>query len=169
LEVIEARWLFDLAPDQIEAVVHPQSIVHSMVEFADGSILAQMGHPDMQLPIQFCLTYPERLASPVRRMDFRELHSLTFEPPDHARFPALRLAQEALRAGGVCPCAFNAANEVAAARFLAGRLSFPGIWRVVAEVLAQTVPGAPESLAEILVADTAARACAESVADRRPL
>jgi 1-deoxy-D-xylulose-5-phosphate reductoisomerase len=166
LEVIEARWLFDLGPDQIEAVVHPQSIIHSMVEFADGSILAQMGYPDMQLPIQYCLTYPERVPSPVRRMDFRDLHTLTFEPPDHARFPALRLAHEALRAGGVCPCAFNAANEVAVERFVAGRLPFPGIWRVVEEVLAQTEPCQPRELAEILAADEAARTCAAEMADR---
>lgn len=166
LEVIEARWLFGLAPDQIEAVVHPQSIIHSMVEFADGSILAQMGYPNMQLPIQYCLTYPERMPSPVKRMDFGQLHTLTFVPPDHARFPALRLAHEALRAGGVRPCAFNAANEVAVARFLDRRLPFPGIWQVVEEVLAATEPGQPGTLDEILLADRQARALAAQVADR---
>jgi 1-deoxy-D-xylulose-5-phosphate reductoisomerase len=169
LEVIEARWLFGLEPDQIEAVVHPQSIIHSMVEFADGSILAQMGHPDMQLPIQYCLTYPERVPSPVRRLDFRDLYELTFEPPDHGRFSALRLAHEALRAGGVCPCAFNAANEVAVAEFVRGKLSFPGIWGVVEDVLAQTEPGHPKSLDEILAADRLARERAVAVAKRRSI
>lgn len=166
LEVIEARWLFGLEPQQIEAVVHPQSIIHSMVEFADGSILAQMGYPDMQLPIQYCLTYPERVSGPVRRMDFRQLHTLTFAPPDPTRFPALRLAHEALRVGGICPCAFNAANEVAVARFLDRRLSFPGIWQVVEEVLAATAPGHPRTLDEILLGDRQARALAACVADR---
>lgn len=166
LEMIEARWLFDLAPEQIETVVHPQSIVHSMVEFADGSILAQMGHPDMRLPIQYCLTYPERQASQVRRMDFRDVFTLHFEPPDHGRFPALRLAREALQAGGSAPCVFNAANEVAVARFLAGHLSFPGIWAAVEETLARTPPACPGTLAEILAAERAARELAAGVADR---
>ena len=169
-EVIEAGWLFGVGVEKVDVVMHRESIVHSMVEFADGSILAQMGHPDMQLPIQFCLTYPERLASPVRRMDFRELHSLTFEPPDHARFPALRLAQEALRAGGVCPCAFNAANEVAVARFLAGRLSFPGIWRVVAAVLAHasTFFGKTANQPDLALASTTYSPCDSSSSRMRP-
>ncbi|MDX9980072.1 MAG: 1-deoxy-D-xylulose-5-phosphate reductoisomerase, partial [Lentisphaeria bacterium] len=134
--------------------------------FADGSILAQMGHPDMRLPIQYCLTYPERQASQVRRMDFRDLFTLQFEPPDHGRFPALRLAREAMQAGGSAPCVFNAANEVAVERFLAGRLPFPGIWAVAEEVLARTPPECPGSLAGILAADRAARAIAAGVADR---
>lgn len=167
LEMIEARWLFGLEPDRIETVVHPQSIVHSLVEFADGSILAQLGHPDMRLPIQFCLTYPQRFPSQVRRMDFRQAHTLAFEPPDEDRFPALRLAREALCAGMGATCAFNAANEVAVERFLAERLPFPAIWGVVDEVLARTALGSFQTVDEAIAADREARERAAVAANRR--
>lgn len=166
LEIIEARWLFGLPPDRIEVVIHPQSIVHSMVEFEDGSILAQMGYPDMRLPIQYCLTYPERLPSLQRPMDFGQPLRLEFEPPDEARFPALRLARQAVAAGGTFPAAFNAANEIAVERFLAGRLRFNAIWEVVAGTLAGH-PNRPHPDLETILADDArARRCAAALADR---
>lgn len=135
LEVIEARWLFDVPADLIDVVVHPQSVVHSMVEFTDGSVLAQLGVTDMKLPIQYALTYPDRWPSPVPRLDWTRASTLTFAPPDLVRFPCLRLAYEALRAGGPAPAILNAANEVAVASFLEHRLRFPGIPAVVAGVL----------------------------------
>ncbi len=131
LEVIEARWLFDLQPDQIEVVVHPQSILHSMVQFCDGSVKAQLGLPDMRVPIQFALTYPERLANQITRFDFFSPVRLTFEPPDLKTFRNLALAYEALRKGGNMPCILNAANEMAVQAFLEQRLSFTGITEVV--------------------------------------
>ncbi len=127
LEVIEARWLFDLQPAQIDVVVHPQSIIHSMVQFEDGSIKAQMGLPDMRLPIQFALHYPERLPSAFPRFDFSAFPALTFEAPDRETFRNLSLAYEALEKGGNLPCILNAANEIAVAAFLEGKLSFLGI------------------------------------------
>jgi 1-deoxy-D-xylulose-5-phosphate reductoisomerase len=135
LEVIEAHWLFDLPADRIDVVVHPQSVVHSMVEFADGSVIAQLGTTDMKLPIQYAFTYPERWPSAVPRLDWSQVMDLRFEPPDLERFPCLRLAYEALRAGGAAPVALNAANEVAVASFLEGQLSLPGIAEVVARTL----------------------------------
>ncbi len=124
LEIIEARWLFDLRPEQIEVVIHPQSIVHSMVEFRDGSILAQMSPPDMRLPIQYALTYPHRLEGPSPKLDFRQAMELQFFPPDPDRFPAIELGLEVARAGGSCGVVVNAANEAAVAAFLAGDLSY---------------------------------------------
>src|SRR5205085_4569869 len=124
LEIIEARWLFDLAPEQIEVVVHPQSIVHSLVEFIDGSVLAQMSPPDMKLPIQYALTWPERRPSPARKLDFTEGLRLDFEPPDEDRFPALRLGREVAAAGGTAGAVLNAANEAAVASFFAGELPY---------------------------------------------
>ena len=127
LEIIEARWLFGVEQDRINVVVHPESIIHSMVEFDDGAIIAQMGHPDMREPIQYALGYPARLPLEHRKMDFAELGSISFHAPDTDRFPALLLAREALSKGGNMPCIMNAANEVAVAAFLQDRLSFYGI------------------------------------------
>ena len=124
LEIIEARWLFDLSPDQIDVVIHPQSIVHSFVEFVDGSVLAQLSPPDMKLPIQFALTWPERFPSPACKLDWSTALCLEFEPPDHDRFPALRLGHEVARSGGTAGAVLNAANEAAVARFLAGTLRY---------------------------------------------
>ena len=127
LEVIEARWLFDVPPESIDVVIHPQSIVHSMVEMVDGSVIAQLGITDMRLPIQYAFSYPERWDGGMAGLDFTRLPALEFEPPDHARFPCLRLACQALAKGGAAPIVLNAANEVAVEAFLAGRLGFTGI------------------------------------------
>ena len=125
LEVIEARWLFDLPPEQIEVIIHPESVIHSFVEFKDGSVLAQLSPPDMRLPIQYALTYPERVAGPARRLNWRELSAWHFEQPDHETFPALQLGYEVARRGGTCGAVLNAANEAAVERFLRGRPGFP--------------------------------------------
>ncbi|MEL6772135.1 MAG: 1-deoxy-D-xylulose-5-phosphate reductoisomerase [Bacteroidota bacterium] len=135
LEVIEARWLFDLGPEQIDVLVHPQSIIHSMVTFADGSAKAQLGVPTMKVPIQYALTYPDRWPAPHPRLDWTTLRRLDFELPDTERFPCLRLAFEALDAGGTAPCALNAANEVAVASFLRDEIGFTDIPRIVSDVL----------------------------------
>ncbi|MBM3542388.1 MAG: 1-deoxy-D-xylulose-5-phosphate reductoisomerase, partial [Alphaproteobacteria bacterium] len=124
LEMIEAHHLFPVAEERIEIVVHPQSVIHSMVEYVDGSVLAQLGTPDMRTPIAYALAWPRRMEAPAARLDFQSLSQLTFEPPDPQRFPALRLARQALRAGGTAPCVLNAANEVAVEAFLAGRIGF---------------------------------------------
>ena len=135
LEIIEARWLFDLSPEQIDVVIHPQSIVHSMVEYIDGSVIAQLSPPDMRLPIQYALTWPERTAGVARTMDFRQTWNLTFAPPDLDRFPALRLGFEVAQRGGTCGAVLNAANEVAVERFLKHELAFPHIARLCRAVL----------------------------------
>src|SRR5262249_44193697 len=122
LEVIEARWLFGLRAEQIDVIIHPESVVHSFVEFRDGSVLAQLSPPDMRLPIQFALTYPERVAGPARRLNWRELWAWHFEQPDDETFPALQLGYEVARRGGTCGAVLNAANEAAVGRFLAGEL-----------------------------------------------
>ncbi len=134
-EMIEARWLFDTDPSDINIVVHPQSVIHSMVEFEDGAVLAQMGHPDMREPIQFALSFPERLPLNNKKLDFAALGSLTFERPDFDRFPCLELAFEAIRRGGNVPCAMNAANEAAVAAYLAGRIGYFDIARTVSEAM----------------------------------
>ncbi len=167
LEMIEARWLFDAPPDRISVVVHPESTVHSMVEFEDGTLLAQLGATDMQVPIQYALTWPERLDGDLPRFGFDAPFSLRFEPPDPARFPCLRLAAEALRAGGDAPAALNAANEVAVDAFLEGRIRFPDIPRVVEETLERRRVSEPEDLEAVLRADREARrTAAERVAFR---
>jgi 1-deoxy-D-xylulose-5-phosphate reductoisomerase len=168
LEVIEARWLFDVEPARIEVVIHPESIVHSLVEFVDGNWLAQLAVPDMRIPISYTLGMPERLAlSEIAPLELAAIGSLRFETPDLERFPALRLAADAARAGGTAPAALNAANEVAVAAFLAGRLGFPAIAEVVAEVLDAGAPLAGLDLAEIRAADAAARRAAEQrIAER---
>jgi len=160
LEVIEARWLFDLAPERIEVLIHPQSIVHSLVEYADGSVIAQLSTPDMRVPIANALAYPERIESGAKRLDLAAVKSLTFERPDLGRFPCLGLAYAALRAGGTAPAVLNAANEVAVEAFLGGGLAFTGIAGVIAGTL-EAVPAAPAlDLAQVLEADARAREAA---------
>lgn len=160
LEMIEARWLFDIEMVRVGVVVHPQSVIHSMVEFVDGSIIAQLSTPDMCLPIQYALTYPERVESARVQTDFPKIGSLTFEEPDLDRFPALNLAREAGTAGGTLPAVLNAANEIAVEAFCNEKISFTEITETVAETMrAHTVVAHP-SLEEILVADTWARSTA---------
>jgi 1-deoxy-D-xylulose-5-phosphate reductoisomerase len=137
LEVIEARWLFDLPADRIEVLIHPQSVIHSMVQFADGSVKAQLGVPDMKVPIQYALSYPYRLDSVFPRLDFEKYASLTFEKPDMQRFPALNLAFRALKDGGNRPCVMNAANEAAVEAFLGGRIGFTDIPRWIEQAVQQ--------------------------------
>ena len=161
LEVIEASFLFGANPAQIEVVVHPQSIVHSLVEYVDGSVLAQLGNPDMRTPIAHALAFPERIESGVSALDLCAIGSLQFERPDLDRFPCLRLAYEALKAGGIAPIVLNAANEVAVAGFLAGRLSFARIAGVVEEVLARMPAGRVRTLEDVLASDGQARIAAE--------
>jgi 1-deoxy-D-xylulose-5-phosphate reductoisomerase len=136
LEVIEARWLFGLKPEQVEVVVHPQSIVHSLVEFEDGSIKAQLGLPDMRLPIQFAMSYPERLKTNYPRFDFANYPTLTFEKPDIETFRNLALSFEAMNRGGNMPCVLNAANEIAVAEFLKGKVGFMEMSDIVEQCLA---------------------------------
>ncbi|NOY54274.1 MAG: 1-deoxy-D-xylulose-5-phosphate reductoisomerase [Deltaproteobacteria bacterium] len=157
LEVIEARWLFDMPVERIDIVVHPESIVHSMVEFHDGSVLAQMGLPDMRVPIAYALGYPERLESGVEFLNVIEQGPLTFEPPDRERFPALSLAEDALRQGGVMPAVLNAANEVAVNAFLQGRIDFLRIPRLIRSVMEKSEHRDYETAEEILRTDLATR------------
>jgi len=164
LEVIEARWLFDLDPEKIEVAVHPQSVVHSMVEFVDGSIVAQMGRPDMRLPIQYALTYPERRGPGYSTFSLEDFRSLTFEAPDRDRFPALAIGERAARLGGTAGAIVNAANEVAVQQFLDGAIPFPAIAETVARVLDDSEIIASPTLNEIGAADLAAREDAASAA-----
>ena len=157
LEMIEAHWLFGLPMKQVEVVVHPQSIVHSMVEFIDGSVLAQLSVTDMCFPIQYAVTFPERMPSGLPPLDLAKLGSLTFEAPDEKRFPALRLAREAGEAGGTLPGVFNAANEVAVEAFLAEQISFPRIWGMVEEVMEKHTTLSSPDLDAIIEADRWAR------------
>ncbi|MGB0247449.1 MAG: 1-deoxy-D-xylulose-5-phosphate reductoisomerase [Flavobacteriales bacterium] len=160
LEVIEAKWLFDVTPDQIDVVVHPQSIVHSCVQFEDGSIKAQLGLPDMKLPIQYALTYPRRLKNDFPRFNFMDYPSLTFEQPDIKTFRNLGLAFEALRQGGNAPAVLNAANEIAVARFLRDDIEFLDLPRVVEHALAKVNHQAKPSLDDLIASDQEARAVA---------
>ena len=167
LEVIEARWLFGVRADQIEVVVHPQSVVHSMVELTDGSVIAQLGAPDMRTPIACALAWPERIESGVEPLDFATLGRFDFERVDPVRFPCVRLAGEAIRRGGTAPAALNAANEVAVQSFLDGRLAFTGIAEVIENVLEETAVEALMSLDHVYVADLEARALARRLIARR--
>jgi 1-deoxy-D-xylulose-5-phosphate reductoisomerase len=161
LELIEAHFLFGLGYDQIDVVVHPSSIVHALVRFRDGASLAHLGYPDMRVPISFALTYPERASTPIPPLDLASGMTLEFHAPDVETFPLLALAREAGERGGSYPCAYNAANEVAVAAFLAGRLPFLAIAEVVADTLA-AVDGSPaRDLGELVDADIQARAVAE--------
>ncbi len=156
-EVIEARWLFDVRPDQIDVIIHPQSTIHSMVEFVDGSVFAQLGPTDMRMPIQYALTYPERVASNQLELDWSKLRRLDFEKASTRRFPCLRLAREAMKKGGALPCALNAADEVAVAAFLEQRLPFLGIAAVIEAVLARTPRTKFGNMEDVLAADSEAR------------
>lgn len=162
LELIEAQWLFNLRPEQCTAVLHPQSIVHSLVEFTDGAMLAQLCPPSMTFPIQHALLYPERAQGVESPLDFTRLLGLEFRPVDEARFPMLRLARECMQAGGVAPAIFNAANEIAVAAFLAGQIPFLAIPRVVEQSLAAITNFEPADLASVLATDSEARRVASS-------
>ncbi|HHO70042.1 MAG TPA: 1-deoxy-D-xylulose-5-phosphate reductoisomerase [Halothiobacillus sp.] len=166
LEVIEAHWLFGMPASRISVAVHPQSVVHSMVRFNDGSVLAQMGRPDMRTPIAHALAWPERIDSGVEPLDLFALGPLEFEPPDTERFPCLQLAYDALEAGGYAPAALNAANEVAVAAFLEGKIRFTDIPRVVSSVLSTTPSGSVCSLEELLAVDAQARQQAQDEISR---
>lgn len=157
LEVIEAKWLFGLKPEQIDVIVHPQSIIHSIVQFADGSMKAQMGLPDMKLPIQYALAYPTRLKNAFPRFDFTSFPSLTFEQPDRQAFPALNLAFEALRLGGNAPCILNAANEAAVSLFLQDKIGFSDITARVEQALRKVAFITIPSLEDLLASDAEAR------------
>ena len=166
LEVIEARWLFDLHPDQIKVVIHPQQIIHSMVQFKDASILAQLGTPDMRVPIACGLSWPERITSGASKLDFSTLSALAFEDADAVRFPGLHLSWQALKAAEGTTAVLNAANEVAVGAFLSGRLRFDHIHAVNLATLDAVSPSKPDSLAALLDLDTQARHAAEHVAGR---
>jgi 1-deoxy-D-xylulose-5-phosphate reductoisomerase len=168
LELIEAHHLFGLPGERIDIVVHPQSIIHSMVEYVDGSVLAQLGSPDMRIPIAHALAWPERVASGAERLDFTSLSELTFEPPDDVRFPALRLARAALDAGGSAPIVLNAANEVAVAAFLAHRIAFGGIAGLVEQALAANRAPPPASIADVVALDRSVRTALEVEMERAP-
>lgn len=161
LELIEANHLFGVPSDRLDVLVHPQSVVHSMVEYVDGSVLAQLGSPDMRIPIAHALAWPERMETPALKLDLAQIGSLSFEAPDLVRFPALRVAREAMEAGGAAPITLNAANEEAVASFLARRIGFLDIIRTVEEALARTDAPAPHSIAEVIDIDRRARALAE--------
>jgi 1-deoxy-D-xylulose-5-phosphate reductoisomerase len=163
LEVIEAHWLFGAAADRIEVVIHPQSVIHSMVSYVDGSVLAQLGNPDMRTPIAHALAYPERIASGVAQLDITEIATLQFQRPDYNRFPCLALAFDALRAGGTAPALLNAANEVAVQAFLDRRIGFRQIDRVIAQVVDKLSHGAASSIEIVMAQDAAARVAAERI------
>ena len=162
-EMIEARWLFGLPPERIEVVVHPQSIVHSMVQFADGAVMAQLGMPDMHLPIAYALAYPRRLRSDVPRLDFARLATLTFEAPDKERFPNLTYAFDAIRRGGNMPCILNAADEVAVDAFLCGRIGFLAMSDLIAETMARTPFIATPTYDDYVQTDAEARRIATEI------
>ncbi|MCA2970121.1 MAG: 1-deoxy-D-xylulose-5-phosphate reductoisomerase [Acidobacteriaceae bacterium] len=162
-EVIEACWLFDFPPAEVEVVVHPQSSIHAMVEYNDGSVIAQVSATDMRMPIQYALTYPARASAPVPRMDWKTARTWEFEPPDLDRFPLLALAYAAQTAGGSATCTLNAADEVAVEAFLAGRISFPGIARIVRETLEKVPNRTPRSVEEVLEIDRASRQMARAL------
>lgn len=161
LELIEAHWLFNCPPEKLEVVIHPQSVIHSMVRYRDGSVLAQMGKPDMRTPIAYCLGLPERIESGVGALDFGSLSGLTFCEPDFSRFPCLKLAYDAMQVGGGAACVLNAANEEAVAAFLAGRIRFTDIERVVAESLDKNVSDGLHDIGSLLAQDAQTRSHAQ--------
>ena len=163
LELIEAHHLFGVPSKRIEIVIHPQSVVHSLVEFVDGSVLAQLGSPDMRIPIAYALAWPERIPTPAQRLDLASIARLEFEEPDLTRFPALRIAREALEAGGSAPVILNAANEAAVSRFLTGSIAFTDIPRLVERALEESVLAAPGSIAEVLEIDRLTRQRVDAV------
>ncbi|WP_154954520.1 1-deoxy-D-xylulose-5-phosphate reductoisomerase [Neisseria flavescens] len=162
LELIEAHWLFNCPPEKLEVVIHPQSVIHSMVRYRDGSVLAQLGNPDMRTPIAYCLGLPERINSGVGELDFGALSALTFQKPDFDRFPCLKLAYQAMNAGGAAPCVLNAANEVAVAAFLDKRIKFTDIAKVVAHCLAQDFSDGRHDIEGLLAQDAQTRRQAEA-------
>ena len=162
LELIEAHWLFNCPPDKLEVVIHPQSVIHSMVRYRDGSVLAQLGNPDMRTPIAYCLGLPERIDSGVGDLDFDALSALTFQKPDFDRFPCLKLAYEAMNAGGAAPCVLNAANEAAVAAFLDGQIKFTDIAKTVAHCLAQDFSDGIGDIGGLLAQDARTRAQARA-------
>lgn len=163
LEVIEAKWLFGLSPEQIEVVVHPQSIMHSAVQFIDGAIIAQMGAPNMELPIQYAFTYPNRLSHSGERVSFSQLSQLTFEQPNVERFPCLRLAFDALLAGGNMPCILNAANEVANKAFLDGKITFTRLPQIIETVMQKATFNTTSTLEDYVACDAEARSLAKQL------
>lgn len=162
-EVIEACWLFDLPPEQVEVVVHPQSSIHAMVEYVDGSVIAQVSATDMRMPIQYAMTYPERQRAPVPRLDWSQPRSWDFSAPDFGKFPLLRLAYQAQLQGGSATCTLNAADEIAVEAFLAGRIPFPAIAAVVRETLARQTSREPETIEDVLGIDAESRETARQV------
>jgi 1-deoxy-D-xylulose-5-phosphate reductoisomerase len=158
LELIEAHFLFGVPSQQLDVVIHPQSIIHSLVEFVDGSMLAQLGSPDMRIPIAYALAWPDRMPTPAQRLDLSAIARLDFARPDLDRFPALRLAREALEAGGAAPIILNAANEVAVAAFLVGEIRFPAIATIVQEALNSASYDAPSSIDDVVEIDRVTRA-----------
>ena len=162
LELIEAHWLFSCLPEKLEVVIHPQSVIHSMVRYRDGSVLAQLGNPDMRTPIAYCLGLPERIDSGVGELDFGALSALTFQNPDFDRFPCLKLAYQAMNAAGAAPCVLNAANEVAVAAFLDKRIKFTDIAKVVAHCLAQDFSDGRHDIEGLLAQDVQTRRQAEA-------
>ena len=166
-EVIEACWLFDFAPSQVDVVVHPQSSVHAMIEYSDGSVIAQVCATDMRMPIQYALTYPDRCEAPVPKIDWRESRKWEFFPPDFEKFPLLKLAYDCQEAGGSATCTLNAADEVAVEAFLQGRIGFPAIHEIVQETLAKLTPSNPRTIGDILETDRESRALARQLAAAR--
>ena len=163
LEIIEAMWLFNIPVSNIDVVVHPESIIHSMVAFKDGSIMAQMGAPDMRIPIQLALTWPQRLENPFKRVDFNKLKSLSFSKPDYETFQALRLGYEAAETGGTLPCAMNAANEVAVELFLKGKISFLQITELISQVMKKHIVNSEPVLDDIIETDIKSRELARNI------
>ena len=166
LEIIEARWLFDMPPEKIDVLIHPQSIVHSMIEFADGGVLAQLGVPDMRLPILYAMAFPDRLETGAKPLDLAHIGSLTFEAPDRAKFPGMFLAYDALRAGGAACAMLNAANEVAVGAFLSGRIPFGRIWQLNRDTLEAAGDQPADSVEAVFAADALARRVAEGILTR---
>ena len=166
-EVIEACWLFDFSADEVEVVLHPQSSVHAMVEYKDGSVIAQVSATDMRMPIQYALTYPDRDVAPVPRLDWTEPRNWTFGPPDRIKFPALRLAYQAQRAAGSAGCTLNAADEIAVGAFLEERISFPAISDVVEETLDRVPVRHPASVDEVLAIDEESRSVAREIVRKK--
>jgi 1-deoxy-D-xylulose-5-phosphate reductoisomerase len=166
-EVIEACWLFDFLPKDVGVVVHPQSTVHAMVEYADGSVIAQVSATDMRMPIQYALTYPERADAPVPRLDWTQARHWEFYPPDFEKFPLLKLSFQALEAGGSATCTLNAADEIGIEAFLAEQISFTGLTEVVSETLSRVPVQTPSSVGEVLEIDRESRAVARECVRQR--
>jgi 1-deoxy-D-xylulose-5-phosphate reductoisomerase len=166
-EVIEACWLFDFAPSQVEVVIHPQSTVHAMIEYSDGSVLAQISATDMRMPIQYALTYPDRREAPVPKIDWQEARKWEFFPPDFEKFPLLRTAYRCQAAGGAATCTLNAADEVAVEAFLQGAIGFPSIYEIVSETLSKMPPRTPQTIGDVLEIDRESRMVAQRLVAAR--